>query len=132
MGVTRRRTVSRRREGQHAVAPAGGGECGVGDRRADRRDARLADTGRRRARRDDMDLDARHLGDAQDPVAVEVRLSFSVMAPYKAAPRPKPMPPLWAAMTSGFMETPQSTAQTTRSTLILPSPSTVTSATWAT
>src|SRR6202158_4729714 len=55
------------------------------------------------------------------------------MAPYSTAPRPKPMPPsICAAMTSGLMGMPQSTAHTTRSTVTRPASSTVTSATCAT
>ena len=59
--------------------------------------------------------------------------SFSVILPYSAADRPKPMPPsICARMMSGLIATPQSTAHTTWSTRILLSLSTVTSATWAT
>src|ERR1035438_7998030 len=49
------------------------------------------------------------------------------------APRPKPMPPsICAVITSGLMAMPQSTAQTTRSTVTCPAASTVSSATCAT
>src|SRR5450631_994829 len=55
------------------------------------------------------------------------------MAPYITAPRPKPMPPsICAAITSGLMGMPQSTAHTTRSTVTRPLSSTLTSATCAT
>ena len=56
------------------MALAGCGEDGVGDGRADRSDPRLANAGGRVARRNDMDLDPRHVVDAQDLVAVEVGL----------------------------------------------------------
>jgi hypothetical protein len=72
-GVVCRRTLSGCREGQHPAAPAASGKGGVGNRRPDRRDARLANAGGNLARRDDMDLDGRRVVDAQDRVAVEVR-----------------------------------------------------------
>ncbi len=61
------------------------------------------------------------------------RPSTTVISLQSAEPRPKPMlPSICARTTSGFTAMPQSTAQTTRSTLGRPSPSRDTSATWAT
>ena len=101
---------------------------GVGDRRGDRRHAGLADAGRRSRRRHDVHLDLRHLVDAQRrgsrrSCAAATRPSFERdLAVADARRRPKPMPPsICAATTSGLIAMPQSTAQTTRSTLTRPS-----------
>ena len=119
------------------MALAGGGEDGVSNGGADRGDTWLAHSGGGLGRGDDMDLDLRHVVDAQDLVAVEVRLlDLAVFqrdrAIQRCAEAEADAPSIWAAMTSGLTATPQSTAQITRSTLTLPSPPTVTSATWAT
>ena len=119
------------------MALAGGGEGRVGDGGADRGHTWLAHAGGGLGRGDDMDLDLWHVVDAQDLVAVEVRLfDLAVLQRDRAVERraqaEADAPSIWAAMTSGLTATPQSTAQTTRSTLTLPSAPTVTSVTWAT
>src|ERR1700680_2493986 len=73
-GAGARATRYRSRRAAPDGALAGCGEDGVGDGRADGSDPRLANAGGRFARRNDMDLDPRHVVDAQDLVAVEIGL----------------------------------------------------------
>ena len=62
------------RQRQRAHAMAGRGEDRVADRRRDRRQRRLADAGRRVVALDEVHVDLRRVRDAQQRIAVEVRL----------------------------------------------------------